>query len=145
MINMFRELERRGETALHKALWAFAGVSFTILALGLLGSAAAEALSLVMPRYAALGAGAAALAIFAAIAFAFAGRQGDHPNRDAKIAAPEGQQLSSRDNGDWRVALNLALIEEAREKPARAAALAALAGLILGAMEGLNERNTTGA
>lgn len=143
MIDLFRFFGERGEQALRRSVLFFAGAGLVVIALGFCAAAIVEALGAVIPRYAALGAAAVFLLGAAAISFALA--------RDPAKASPasgssaSGASASSATQsafsspGDWRSALNFALIEEAREKPARAAALAALAGLILGVLEGLDD------
>lgn len=90
-----------------------------------------------MPHYAALGAAAAALLLAAGFCFAHVGRHRD-ADKSPPASAEAVASLNALGEGDWRSALNLALVEEAREHPARAAALAALAGMMLGAIEGLD-------
>ncbi len=133
MSDFLRAIGERGENAVRKSIWAFAGAGLIVLALGLAAAALVEALTLLMPLYAALGCGALALLIAAAICFAKLSR-----HEKAPPALPV-QPLTPPGGADWKTALSLALVEEAREKPARAAALAALAGLIFGAVEGLEE------
>lgn len=136
MIDIIRALGERGETAMRRGLWSLAGVSVFVLALGFLAGAAVEFLATLMPRFAALGLIGLLLAILALICFARAPRRHETPPAPSAVAA-----LSALEQGgDWKSALQIALIDEARERPARAAALAALAGLILGALEGFNEQ-----
>lgn len=139
MIGFLRAIGERGENAVRQGLWAFAGAGLIVLALGFAAGALVEALTLLMPRYAALGCGALALLIAAAICFAKISRH-QKALPVAPAAPPLASTFASMGGGaDWKAALSLALVEEAREKPARAAALAALAGLILGALEGLED------
>lgn len=134
MIDLVRMIGERSENAVRRGLWAFAGAGLAVLALGFAGAAMVEGLSLVMPRYLALG--AAALALLAAAAICFS-RLSHHESARAQApTAAAVHPLAGLGGADWKSALNLALVEEARERPARAAALAALAGLILGALEG---------
>lgn len=136
MIDLFRAVSLRGEQALRRGAWSFAGVGLIVLAFGFGAAALVEALSAVIPRYAALGAAAFSLIIAAAVCFFLARGPGAPPPAAPTAAAAQAAFAAP---GDWRSALNRALIEEAREKPARAAALAALAGLILGVLEGLDD------
>jgi hypothetical protein len=138
MIDLLRMIGARGEHAVRRGLWAFAGAGLAVLALGFAGAAMVEGLSLVMPRYLALGAAALALFIAAGICFA---RLAHHEKAGAQAPpAAAVHPLAGLGAADWKSALSLALVEEAREKPARAAALAALAGLILGALEGFEDQ-----
>lgn len=133
MIDLLRAIGERGESALRRGLWSFAGVGFIILTLGFLTGALVEFLAASWPRYAALGAGAAFPFIIALICFARAQRQ--HARQQSPAAASALSMLEN--SGDWKLALQVALIDEARTRPARAAALAALAGLVLGVLDGL--------
>lgn len=136
MIGILRAIGARGENAVRRSLWAFAGAGLIILALGFLAGALVEFLATLMPLYLALGCGAIALFILAAIFFAQVARD----KRAAEKSAPApAHPLAAIGGADWKSALGLALVEEARDKPARAAALAALAGLILGALEGFED------
>lgn len=137
MIDLMRAIGERGETAVRRGLWAFAGAGLSVLALGFAAAAIVEGLAALMPRYLALGCGALALVVAAGLCFT---RLIGH--EDARANAPPAAPvppLAAFGGADWKSALSLALVEEAREKPARAAALAALAGLILGALEGFEE------
>jgi membrane-bound ClpP family serine protease len=137
MTGILRAVGERSERALRRGIFAFAGAGLVVVALGFAGAAMVEALAALMPRFAALGLASAALFVAAAILFSLARQK-----TAEKDPAPKGAAALSAfaSPGDWRGALNLALIEEAKEKPARAAALAALAGLILGVLEGLDEK-----
>ena len=136
MIDLLRAIGEKSERAVRRSVWAFAGAGLAVLALGFAGAAAVEALAAVMPRYLALACGA--IGLLGLAAFCFARTKSHNVARATAPASP--QPLAAFSAGaDWRAALNLALIEDARERPARAAALAALAGLILGALEGFEE------
>ena len=138
MIGFLRAIGERGEHVVQRSLWAFAGAGLVVMALGFAAAALVGALKLLMPLYAALGCGALALLIAAAICFA---KISLHEKAPPVAAAPSLAPVFASIAGaaDWKSALSLALVEEARDKPARAAALAALAGLILGALEGFEE------
>ncbi len=143
MIGLLRAVGERGERALRRGVWSFAGAGLIVVALGFAGAAIVEALAAFLPRYAALGAATLFLLIAAAVCFSLASKKSDAAPADAP--APQSAQAAFAAPADWRSALNLALVEEAREKPARAAALAALAGLILGVLEGLDDQKSGGA
>jgi len=136
MIDLLRAIGERSESAVRRSLWAFAGAGLVVLAIGFAGAAMVEFLATLMPRYLALGCGALSMFILAAIFFA---QVASHRQAAEKTASPPAQPLAAIGGADWKSALGLALVEEARDKPARAAALAALAGLILGALEGFEE------
>lgn len=136
MIDILRAVGDRSERAVQRALFAVAGAGLLVAALGFASAAIVEALASLMPRYAALAIGALFLGLGAAILLALSRR------KDAPPAPPQtgtGSQAAFTAPGDWRSALHLALVEEAQERPARAAALAALAGLVLGALEGFDD------
>lgn len=137
MIDILQAVEQRGAKAVRRLLLATAGAGLLALSAGFAGAALVDVLALQMPRYAALGAIAVTLLIGGILFLASARERkaSPAPAEDAdRLAA-----LSSVAATDWRTALQLALVEDAQDRPARAAALAALAGLILGAMEGLRQ------
>jgi len=137
MIDVLQAVEQRGAKAVRRLLLATAGAGLLALSAGFAGAALVDMLALQMPRHAALGAIAATLLIGGILFLASARERkaSPAPAEDADRRAA----LSSVAATDWRTALQLALVEDARNRPARAAALAALAGLILGAMEGLRQ------
>lgn len=140
MIDFLRIIGERGENAVRKGLLAFAGAGLILLALGFLAAALVDGLAMLMPLYLALGGGALLLFLAAGLCFARLAHQ-----EKARAKAPpaaSADPFAAFGGPDWKSALGLALVEEAREKPARAAALAALAGLILGALEGFDESRT---
>jgi vacuolar-type H+-ATPase subunit I/STV1 len=140
MIDLFALARSKGEAALRRAAWAFAGAGLIVLALGFAAAAGVAALEIVAPDYVALAAGAAGLIICAAVCFARARPPGDAaPPPTAAEGSLALDAPGPADADDWRGLLNAALAREAREKPARAAAIAAIAGLILGAIEALDE------
>lgn len=140
MIDILRIIGERGENAARKGLLAIAGAGLILLALLFLAAALVDGLAMVMPRYLALGGGA--LLLFLAAGACFARLAHDEKARAKAPPASSAHPLASFNGADWKSALGLALVEEAREKPARAAALAALAGLILGALEGFDDSRT---
>ncbi|MEK7265717.1 MAG: hypothetical protein AAB227_06415 [Pseudomonadota bacterium] len=143
MIDLMRAIGERGENALRRSLWAFAGAGLLVLASGFAAAAIVDGLATLMPRYLALGLGALVLLIAAGVCFA---RLSRHAAAHAKApSAAPASAFASLGGADWKSALSLALVEEARDKPARAAALAALAGLILGVLEGLDEKTPGGS
>ena len=135
MNDILRALGDRGERALRRSVWLFAGAGLIVIGLGFAGAALVEILVGILPRSAALGAATVFLLVVGAVCVSQASRKEPAPPRQTTFAA----------TGDWRGALNVALVEEARQRPARAAALAALAGLILGALEGLDEAKKDGS
>jgi hypothetical protein len=137
MIGLLRALGDKGERALRRSVWAFAGAGFIVLGLGFAGGALIELLARFVPHYAALGVGAVTLLMAGGFCFVRVGQHRDADNTPPASAAASAS-VQALGEGDWRSALNLALVEEAREHPARAAALAALAGLVLGAIEGFD-------
>jgi hypothetical protein len=137
MIGILQAVEQRGAKAVRRLLLATAGAGLLALSAGFAGAALADVLALQMPRYAALGAVAATLLIGGIVVLASARERKASP-----APAEDADRLAARSSAaatDWRTALQLALVEDAQDRPARAAALAALAGLILGAMEGLRQ------
>ncbi|NWG92127.1 MAG: hypothetical protein HXY21_06410 [Parvularculaceae bacterium] len=140
MNDILRALGDRGERALRRSVWLFAGAGLIVIGLGFAGAALVEILVGILPRSAALGAATAFLLVVGAVCVSQANRK-EPPASDP---APP-RQAAFAATGDWRGALNVALAEEARQRPARAAALAALAGLILGALEGLDEAKKDGS
>jgi hypothetical protein len=134
MISLLRAVGARGEEALRRGVLAFAGAGLVVVSLGFAGAAIVEALSEILPRGGAFAVAALFLLIAASVCFSLSARRG------AKAGAAPDAQAAFAAPADWRSALHLALAEEAREKPARAAALAALAGLVLGALEGFDHR-----
>lgn len=137
MIGVLRAIGERGEEALRRGVLSLAGAGLVVIAAGFAAAALVEALALIMPRGAALGAAALTLLIAGALCLSRAAKK-QHAT-DEKPGPAAHHALAAAESGDWKRALNLALVEEARERPARAAALAALAGLILGALEGFEE------
>lgn len=135
MIDIFEALGAKGAKAIRRSLFAFTGAGLLVLATGFTGAALVEFLVQVMPRYGALGAIALVLLV-GGLSFLAAANARPAPLKTS--GTPEAlAAVSSTATSDWRTALQLALVEDAQNRPARAAALAALAGLILGAMEGL--------
>jgi hypothetical protein len=138
MIGLFAGLRGMGEAAMARARWSLAGAGLGVLALGFAAGAVVALLDLVAPTFVAFGAAALGLMAAAAICLARA-RAPDaisQPCARGSLDADAGGAAPA--DGDWRTLLNAALEREAREKPARAAAIAAIAGLILGAVEGLD-------
>lgn len=144
MIDLLQSARAKGEEALKRAVWAFAGAALLVLALGFSAAAMVEALKLVVPVWAAFGAGAFALLVCGWICVS----RSQAPNANAavegalKLDEAGSGALADGVPSDWRGLLNDALIRESRDKPARAAAIAAIAGLILGAIEGLDQGST---
>lgn len=138
MIGLLRILSDQGERAARRGLSALAATGLLILALGFGAGAVVEALAEFVPRYAALGIIAALLAVAAAVLF--------HRSRAAPPAAsapPAAVHAASvRQDVNWRATIEAALIRTAADEPARAAALAAVAGLLLGALDGLKDGGT---
>jgi FtsH-binding integral membrane protein len=137
MIDILKAVGDRGERAFRRTLYGVAGALLLVSALAFASAAIVEALTALMPRHAALGLGALFL-LFAALVCFFFARPKAAPHAPALAQAANAPRAFTAP-GDWRSALHLALIEEAQERPARAAALAALAGLVLGALEGFDE------
>jgi hypothetical protein len=141
MIGFLDALGEKGAKALRRTLLAATGAGFIILAAGFAGAALVDLLALAVPRYVALGGIAAVLLVGGLLFLAAAGDR-----KTADPAQPIAGRLAAASPGaapDWRTALQLALVEEAQDRPARAAALAALAGLILGAMEEMHQGEGT--
>lgn len=138
MIGVIRAIGERGEEALRRGVLSFAGAGLIVVAAGFGAAALVEGLALIIPRAAALGVAALALLIAGGVCLS-RGAQKGHAAESEKAGADAHLALAAAESGDWKRALNLALVEEARERPARAAALAALGGLILGALEGFEE------
>lgn len=69
MIGLLRAVGERGERALRRGVWSFAGAGLIVVALGFAGAAIVEALAAFLPRYAALGAATLFLLIAAAVCF----------------------------------------------------------------------------
>lgn len=140
MIDLLQSARARGEAAVKRAVWAFAGAGLMVLAVGFAAAGIVEMLKLVAPTWAAFSLGAA----FLLLAAWFCVTRAQTPNANATMEGAlnlneeEGKATPGLD-GDWRKLLNEALIRESRDKPARAAAIAAIAGLILGAIEGLDD------
>lgn len=140
MIDLLQSARARGEAAVKRAVWAFAGAGLMVLAIGFAAAGIVEMLKLVAPAWAAFSLGA----VFLLLAAGFCATRAQTPNTNATIEGAlnlngeDGKATPGLD-GDWRQLLNEALIRESRDKPARAAAIAAIAGLILGAIEGLDE------
>jgi FtsH-binding integral membrane protein len=139
VIDILGAIGNRGERALRRSIWLIAGAGLVVIGLGFAAAALVEVLVAVLPRYAALGVATVFLLVVGAVCISQASRKGT----SAADPAPP-QQAASAAAGDWRGALNFALVEEARQRPARAAARAALAGLILGALDGLDEAKKEG-
>jgi len=137
MTGLFQAIGERGARAVRQTVLAFMGAGLVVLALGCASAALVDVLALSMPRYLALGAIAAVLLLAGGACLARAGAPSKAPAASSR--APAFAAASPVSPPDWRAALQLALVEDARNRPARAAALAALAGLILGAMEGLDQ------
>lgn len=137
MIDILKAVGDRGERALRRTLFGVAGAFLLVAALVFAGGALVEALAALMPRYAALGLGAMFLGA-AALMFFLLARRKDAASPPAAAQTADTRRAFTLPR-DWRGALHFALIEEAQERPARAAALAALAGLVLGALEGFDE------
>jgi len=141
MIGLLQSARAKGEAAVKRAVWAFAGAGLLVLAMGFAAAGLVEALKLIAPAWAAFSVGA----IFLLLAAWLCGSRSEAPNQNSSAEGAlnlgneeAGARLAS-DESDWRQLLNEALIRESRDKPARAAAIAAIAGLILGAIEGLDE------
>lgn len=142
MIGLLTAAREKGEAALKRASWSLAGAGLVVVGLGFAAGAVVAALETVAPAYVAYGVAAAGLV--AAALFCFAQAQAPAETGAARAAGSldgdlGGAQLAPH-GGDWKSFLNEALAREARDKPARAAAIAAIAGLILGAIEGLDEK-----
>jgi hypothetical protein len=135
MIGLLRILSDRGERAARRGLSALVAAGLLVLALGFGAGAVVEALAEFLPRYAALGIVAFLLAVAAAIVL--------HRSRAAPSAASappaDVHPVVARRDVDWRAAIEAALIRTAADEPARAAALAAMAGLVVGALDGLKD------
>jgi hypothetical protein len=134
MTRLLQSMRASGEAAWRRAQWAFAGVGIGVIALGCATAALVDGLMTVAPPYVAFA--AAALFLLGAAIFCLSRAGGaDAPTN----GAVQGSLAPGSDDGDLRTLLNSALLKEAMEKPARAAAIAAIAGLILGAVEALDE------
>ncbi len=143
MIDIFEAVGAKGATAIRRLLLAFAGAGLLVVATAFAGAALVDVLSLTMPRYGALAVIALVLLV-GGLGFLAAGSARREPSKTS--GTPEAlSAVSAAPSPDWRTALQLALVEDAQDRPARAAALAALAGLILGAMEGLQHDRGKGA
>lgn len=137
---LLRAIGEKSARAVRRALLAFAGLALLVLAMGFASEALVDALASAMPRYLALCAIAAALLIVGAVCLMAANSRPPAP----PASRPPAEAVGAFSDGappDWKAALQLALAEDAQNRPARAAAMAALAGLILGALEGLNQMN----
>ncbi|NWG70911.1 MAG: hypothetical protein HXY23_04770 [Parvularculaceae bacterium] len=142
MIDLLQSARAKGEAAVKRAVWAFAAAGLIVLAAGFAAASVVEALKLVAPAWAALALGATFLLLAGWLCQTRA--QAPNPNATVEgtlsLGGPDGAPAGGAE-GDWRALLNDALIKESRDKPARAAAIAAIAGLILGAIEGLDDRS----
>lgn len=139
MIGFLTAARAKGEEALKRATWSLAGAGLLVLALGFAAGAMVAALEIVAPPYIAYG--AAALGLILAALFCFTRSRGpaSHAPADA-MGSVDGETAGlAPHGGDWKSFLSEALQREAQDKPARAAAIAAIAGLILGAIEGLDQ------
>lgn len=114
-----------------------------ILAAGaaLLGAGALiAALAMVLPVWAALLIGAGSLATGAAIAFSMTRREGVRKAATAALAAVDGEAAPVRPAPrGWKDVILHALETEARTSPAKAAALAVIAGIAVGAMDAIDD------
>lgn len=142
MIDLLQSARAKGEAAVKRAVWAFAAAGLIVVAVGFAAAALVEALKLVAPAWAAFAVGA----IFLLLAGWLCQTRAQAPSYNATVAGTLGlaeseEAPASGGDGDWRALLNDALIKESRDKPARAAAIAAIAGLILGAIEGLDDKS----
>ena len=142
MIDLLHTARSRGEAAVRRAVWAFAGAGLLVTAAAFVAAGLVAALNLVIPLWAAFAAAASLLLFTAAICVARsrapnpgAGQNAGVEGSPSGAGAPNGAM-----HGDWQSLLNDALIRESRDKPARAAAIAAIAGLILGAIDGLDDQ-----
>lgn len=137
MIDLLQSARRRGEAALRRGAWTFAGAGLFVLGCGFAAAALVAAIRIVAPAYVAFGAAAIGLVIAASVCVARA--QAPRDDAPAELGTLSAEAGAVADDSDWRSLLNEALMREARDKPARAAAIAAVAGLILGAIEGLDD------
>jgi choline-glycine betaine transporter len=135
VIDLLKEARARSEEAVRSAAWGFAGGALLVLALGFAAAALVEALLMFVPSWAAFSAGAVLLLLAGSICFA----RSRAKNKATALNLGDLHEQPPFSNGSWQALLNEALIRESREKPARAAAIAAIAGLVLGAIEGLDE------
>lgn len=141
MIDLLQSARAKGEAAIKRAVWAFAGAGLLVLAMGFAAAGLVEAFKLIAPAWAAFSLGA----FFLLLAAWFCGSRSHAPNPSSSAEGAlnlhneEGVAPLGSDASDWRHILNEALIRESQDKPARAAAIAAIAGLVLGAIEGLDE------
>jgi len=140
MIGFLQSLELRGEQTAARLTWALIGAGLVIAAAGFAAAAGVDALALAMPRYAAQAIVAVVLILIAAIAFARAHTHHSRQPRRSEVDKAFAERLAAAPGDAGLVdTINHLLTEEARASPAKAAALAALAGLIVGALDGLKK------
>ncbi|MEQ1930520.1 MAG: hypothetical protein ABL957_08300 [Parvularculaceae bacterium] len=147
MIDLLHSARARGEAAVRRAVWALAGAGLLVTAAAFVAAGLVAALNLVIPLWAAFAAAASLLLFTAAICVARSRAPNTSQNSGYNVGENAGVEGSPSGagapngaaHGDWQSLLNDALIRESRDKPARAAAIAAIAGLILGAIEGLDD------
>lgn len=145
MFGLFASLKHRSEAALRSAILVAGAGGLVVLALGFAAGAMVLLLAETMPLWGALLAAAGALTLVALLFFLAARRPASPPASPpaaASIAALAGLAATSGSLKD--LVLRLAE-QEARTNPAAAAAIAAAAGLLLGALEGRNERRDAAA
>ena len=138
MINLLQEARARGEAAMKRAVWGFAAAGLLVIAAGFVAAGAVAGLMEVAPAWAAFAIGA--LPLLALALFCLARARGPNANAAVEGALRLDEGMHPANDADWRTLLDGAIAAEAREKPARAAAIAAIAGLILGAIEALDAK-----
>lgn len=139
MLRIFETLKHKSETALRSALLLAAAGGLAVMALGFAAGALVLVLTQWMPLWGALLLGAGALTAAALIALAAAGARPKTPvpvPNPAPAAALLG--LAAQSGSLKELILRLAE-QEARTNPAAAAAIAAAAGLLLGALDAQRE------
>lgn len=139
MIRFFESLKHKGEHALRAALLSAAGGGLLVLAIGFAAGALVLLLTAVMPLWGALLVGAGVLAVLAALALSAAAARPKAPEPDASTAPATALLALAAQSGSVKdIVLRLAE-HEARTNPAAAAAIAAAAGLLLGALDAQRE------
>ena len=142
MIPLLDALRHKSETALRSALLGAAAAGLFVLALGFAAGAIVLLLSKIMPLWGALLVGAGALAAAAIIALAASGAK---PKVAAQPPAPTAAGLLglAAQSGSLKDLILRLAEHEARSNPAAAAAIAAAAGLLLGALDAQRENKTS--
>lgn len=143
MIPLFDTLRHKSQTALRSAVLTAAAAGLLILALGFAAGAIVLLLSTAMPLWGALLTGAGALAFTALLLLVLSGIRPQRAAPAQPASVNEGVSAAlfglAAQSGSLKDLILRLAEHEARSNPGAAAAIAAAAGLLLGALDAQRE------